>query len=58
MVIFPPGKFHMVERFLGTRISMVINPWDARKYKYSPLKEGYELIYEGSNSCYLFEKNE
>ena len=57
MIIFPPGKFHMVERFWGTRISMVINPWDARKYKYSPLKEGYELIYEGRNS-YSFDKNE
>ena len=54
MVIFPAGKFHMVEDFTGTRMSMVINPWDARKYKHSTFKEGYELIYNGRGS-YGFE---
>ena len=34
MVIFPPGKFHMVDDFTGTRISIVINPWDITRYKY------------------------
>ena len=34
MVIFPPGKFHMVEDFCGERYSFVINPWDSVKYKY------------------------
>ena len=39
MVIFPPGKFHMVDDFTGTRISIVINPWDITRYKYPEVYE-------------------
>jgi len=34
MVILPPGKFHNVNSFIGKRLSIVINPWIAEKYKY------------------------
>jgi hypothetical protein len=34
VVMFSPGKFHTVNKFTGKRISMIINPWDASKYKY------------------------
>jgi hypothetical protein len=35
MVMFSAGKFHMVNSFTGNRITLVINPWDVSKYKYS-----------------------
>jgi hypothetical protein len=35
MVMFSAGKFHTVNSFTGKRITMVINPWDISKYKYS-----------------------
>jgi hypothetical protein len=35
MVMFSPGKFHTVNPFIGKRISMIINPWNISKYKYS-----------------------
>ena len=28
LVIFSPGKYHYVEPYTGTRISMLVNPWD------------------------------
>ena len=34
VVIFSPGKFHMVNKFQGERYSFVINPWDSSKYMY------------------------
>tara|TARA_R100000008_G_C3522343_1_gene134694 strand:- start:114 stop:617 length:504 start_codon:yes stop_codon:yes gene_type:complete len=28
LVIFPPGKYHMVDPFEGKRVSLLINPWN------------------------------
>ena len=28
LIIFPPGKYHKVEQFKGTRKSLLINPWN------------------------------
>ena len=28
LVIFSPGKNHYVQPYTGTRISMLVNPWD------------------------------
>jgi hypothetical protein len=39
IVMFPAGMFHAVNSFAGNRISMVINPWDISKYKYSQYVE-------------------
>ena len=41
IVMFPAGKFHMVEDFTGTRISMVVNPWDISNYKYSQVNKSF-----------------
>lgn len=39
IVMFPAGMFHAVNSFAGNRISMIINPWDISKYKYSQYVE-------------------
>lgn len=34
MVIFTGSKFHYVQEYTGTRLSLIINPWDGSKYLY------------------------